>query len=33
MTSAPHRLALVGYWTDLSEPPERSRGWPDPRDL
>jgi hypothetical protein len=27
------RLSLIGYWTDLSALPERSRGWPDPRDL
>ena len=28
-----HRLSLVGYWSDPAVPPERSRGWPDPRDL
>lgn len=28
-----HRLSLIGYWAERSELPERSRGWPDPRDL
>lgn len=28
-----HRLSLVGYWSNPTVPPERSRGWPDPRDL
>src|SRR5262245_17560980 len=29
----PHRLSTIGYWAVLGEPPEQSRGLPDPHDL
>lgn len=28
-----HCLSIIGYWTHPGEPPERSRGRPDPRDV
>ncbi len=29
----PYKLSIIGYWSDPEEPPEWSRGLPDPRDL